>query len=62
MYDIEQELFDKGLKYIDRSINGTTIINWAHARYFECYISLLYLKKKDKRKETQAFIKELATK
>ena len=52
----------KGLKYIDKSINGTTIINWAHARYFECYISLLYLKKKDKRKETQAFIKELATK
>ena len=41
----------KALRYIDRSINGTTIINWAHARYFECFIPILYLKNRIKDKK-----------
>lgn len=52
----------KALHYIDRSINGTTIINWAHARYFECFIPILYLKNRIKDKKTQAFLKELSIK
>ena len=52
----------KALQYIDRSINGTTIINWAHARYFECLIPILYLKRRIKDKKTQAFLKELSIK
>ena len=56
------EVLLKALHYIDRSINGTTIINWAHARYFECFIPILYLKNRIKDKKTQAFLKELSIK
>lgn len=38
----------KGLEYINTAINHKTITNWAHARYFECFIPLLYLKNKGK--------------
>ena len=50
----------KGLQYINNSINHTTILNWAHARYFECFIPLLYVKKKNL--ISKKFIKELTTK
>ena len=55
-------VIEKALYYIDGIIKGSTIINWAHARYFECYIPMLYLKKNTKSKKTHAFIKELAIK
>ena len=54
------EVILKGLQYINRSINNQTIINWAHARYFECFIPLLYLKKKGI--ADAHFIKELTVK
>ena len=50
----------KGLHYINNSINNKTLINWAHARYFECFIPILYLKKKGIIDNT--FIKELTFK
>lgn len=50
----------KGLEYINASINKNTIINWAHARYFECFIPLLYLKKK--KLASKQFITELTIK
>ena len=34
------EVIKKGIAFIDKSINGTTIINWGHARYFECYVPI----------------------
>ena len=49
-----------GLKYINNSMNHNTIINWAHARYFECFIPLLYVKKKQLL--NNQFIKELTCK
>ena len=49
-----------GLKYINNSMNHNTIINWAHARYFECFIPLLYAKKK--KLASNQFIKELTVK
>ena len=52
----------KSLYYIDGHIKGSTIINWGHARYFECFIPMLYIKKKAKDKGTIEFIKELALK
>ena len=50
----------KGLEYIDREINHKTILNWAHARYFECFIPMIYLKKK--KLANNHFLKELAFK
>ena len=49
-----------GLKYINTSMDHNTIINWAHARYFECFIPLLYSKKK--KLVGNQFIKELTIK
>ena len=49
-----------GLKYINNSMNSNTIINWAHARYFECFIPLLYVKKN--KLVSNRFIKELTCK
>ena len=50
----------KGLEYIDREINHKTILNWAHARYFECFIPMIYLKRK--KLASNHFLKELAFK
>ena len=49
-----------GLRYINKSMNANTIINWAHARYFECFIPLLYAKKN--KLSNNKFIMELAYK
>ena len=49
-----------GLRYINKSMNANTIINWAHARYFECFIPLLYVKKN--KLSSNKFIMELAYK
>lgn len=50
----------KGLKYINTAMNHKTIINWAHARYFECFIPLLYAKRR--KLVGNNFIKELTVK
>ena len=54
------EAIVNGLKYINTSMNHNTIINWAHARYFECFIPLLYVKKK--KLASNQFVKELTVK
>lgn len=56
------EVIKKGIAFIDKSINGTTIINWGHARYFECYVPMIFLKNKIRNKKYHNFLKELAIK
>ncbi len=54
------EVILKGLKYVYNLMNYSPIINWAHARYFECFISMVYLKRKTSK--YNKFLKELAHK
>ena len=58
--DNADEAILKGLQYVDKTINGKTIINWAHARYFEGFVAMHYLKQKHK--GTNKFFRELAIK
>ena len=50
----------KGIEFINQSMNSNSIINWAQARYFECYIPLLYLKRK--KKINRSLLKEITFK
>ncbi len=46
----------KALNYIDLYLRGNTIFNWGHARYFECFIPILYLKKRISSSKYQKFL------
>lgn len=41
-----EEVVDKALKYLYHSVNKRTLKDWASARWFECYISILWLYKR----------------
>ncbi len=38
-----EEVVDKALKHLYRAVNGKTLRDWAAARWFECYIPILWL-------------------
>ena len=56
------DVIKKGLAYVDKAMNGTTIYNWGHARYFECFVPMIFLKNKINSPKYHAFLKELAIK